>query len=103
MPNWRDELLDAVKTKAEREAEEAARQRQRVQEALASAEAALALAAEALRFGQERISEKGQSATLTEEREAVEGADEPRIKHARLTLAPWGWAWSSIARRRSSG
>lgn len=66
MPNWRDELNDAVKTKAEREAEEAARQRQRVQEALASATGALTLAVDAMRFAAERIAEKGQPVKLTE-------------------------------------
>ncbi|MBL9022877.1 MAG: hypothetical protein JNL21_11815 [Myxococcales bacterium] len=66
MPNWRDELNDAVKTKAERDAEEAARQKQRVQEALASATGALALAVEAMRFANERIAEKGQPVKLTE-------------------------------------
>jgi hypothetical protein len=67
MANWRDELNDAVKTKAEREAEEAAKQRQRVQEALASAQTAIALAIDALRFAAERISEKGQAVKLTEQ------------------------------------
>ena len=64
MPNWRDELIDAVKTKAEREAEEAAKHRQRVQEALASAEGAMGLATAALGFAHERIVEKGQAAKL---------------------------------------
>ena len=36
MANWREELTEAVKTRAEREAEEAARLRQRVAEALES-------------------------------------------------------------------
>ncbi len=60
MANWRDELIDAVKTKVEREEEEAAKQRLRVQEALASAESALALGVEALKFAAERITEKSQ-------------------------------------------
>jgi hypothetical protein len=66
MPNWRDELNDAVKTRVEREAEEAAKQRQRVQEALASAQGALTLSLDALRFATERIAEKGQPAKLSE-------------------------------------
>ena len=66
MANWRDELNDAVKTKAEREAEEAAKQRQRVHEALASAQGAVALAIDALKFAAERITEKGQTVKLTE-------------------------------------
>ena len=64
MASWRDELIEAVKTKAEREAEEAAKQRQRVQEALASAEAAIALGFDALRFCYERVKEKGQAANF---------------------------------------
>lgn len=66
MPSWRDELIEAVKTKAEREAEEAARHRKRVEEALATAEAAMKLGAEALRFASERLTEKGQPAALEE-------------------------------------
>lgn len=68
MANWRDELVEAVKTKVEREAEEAAKQRQRVQEALSSAEAAMTLVQEALRFTSERIGEKGQPVKLDDER-----------------------------------
>ncbi len=67
MANWRDELNEAVKTKAEREAEEAAKQRQRVQEALASAQGAMALGIDALKFAAERIAEKGQAAKLSEQ------------------------------------
>lgn len=66
MPSWRDELIEAVKTKAERDAEEAARHRKRVEEALATAEAAMTLGAEALRFSAERLGEKGQTAALEE-------------------------------------
>ncbi len=64
MPNWRDELIEAVKTKVEREAEEAEKQRLRVQEALTSAEAALKLGAEALGFAMERVKEKGRDVSL---------------------------------------
>ncbi len=66
MPSWRDELIEAVKTKAERDAEEAARHRKRVEEALATAEAAMKLGAEALRFSAERLAEKGQTAAFEE-------------------------------------
>ena len=90
MPNWRDELIDAVKTKAEREAEEAAKLRQRVHEALASAETALSLAVEALKFGSERIAEKGQAAKFVDETEDVPAdGDQPggrRTKIAKLGL-----------------
>jgi hypothetical protein len=64
VPNWRDELIEAVKTKREREEEETARQRQRVLEALASAESALGLAIEAIEFARDRISEKEQQPSL---------------------------------------
>lgn len=64
MANWREELSEAVKTKAEREAEEAARLKQRVQEALGTAESAFGLAMEALRFAADKISEKGKAAKL---------------------------------------
>lgn len=83
MPNWRDELIDAVKSKAEREAEDVAKHALRVQEALASAEAALVLAAEGLKFGHERINEKGQQTTFAEER--VDG-DASLLKIVRIGL-----------------
>lgn len=90
MPNWRDELNEAVKTKSERDAEEAAKHRQRVQEALATAETALDLALDGLKFGHERILEKGQPATYTDELEDVttEGSEASvkRPKHAKLSL-----------------
>lgn len=69
MASWRDELSEAVKTKAEREAEELERQRKRVQEALTTAEAALKLGSDALRFSHEKIREKGVEAELTEDGE----------------------------------
>jgi hypothetical protein len=65
--SWRDELIEAAKTKAEREAEELARHRKRVEEALHTAELALGLAAEALRFTRDSLSEKGQTSTLLEQ------------------------------------
>jgi hypothetical protein len=64
MANWREELTEAVKTVAEREAEEAARLRQRVAEALGTAESAFELAVGALRFAHERIAEKGRPVEL---------------------------------------
>ena len=69
MPSWRDELTEAVKSKAEREAEEAERHRKRVQEALNAAESAMSLAVEALRFGRDKIAEKGQPVELLEEKD----------------------------------
>jgi hypothetical protein len=64
MANWREELTEAVKTKAERDAEEAARLKQRVQEALGTAESAFGLAMEALRFAADKIGEKGKAVKL---------------------------------------
>jgi hypothetical protein len=66
VPSWRDELIDAVKTKAEREAEELARHRKRVEEALATAEAAMKLGGDSLRFAADKLKEKGQGAVLDE-------------------------------------
>lgn len=71
MANWRDELIEAVKTKAEREAEEAEKQRLRVREALTSAESALKLGVEALAFAAERVKEKGREVTLDATEHAV--------------------------------
>lgn len=70
MPTWRDELIEAVKTKAEREAEELARHRKRVEEALATAESAIALGAEGLRFTRDKLKDKEQPAVLTESPDA---------------------------------
>lgn len=70
MPNWRDELIEAVKTKAEREAEEQARHRKRVEEALTTAEAAMSLAVEALKFARDRLKEKEQPSELAEQQDA---------------------------------
>lgn len=71
MPSWRDELIEAVKTKAEREAEEAARHRKRVEEALATAEAAMKLGGDALRFAEGKLKDKGQSASLDDAPDAL--------------------------------
>jgi hypothetical protein len=67
VPNWRDELIEAVKTKAERDAEERERHRKRVEEALTTAEAAMTLGVEGLRFAREKLLEKEQPVELTEQ------------------------------------
>lgn len=67
MPSWRDELTEAVKSKAEREAEEAERHRKRVQEALTAAESAMSLAVEAMRYANDRLHEKGQPVEFVSE------------------------------------
>jgi len=71
VPSWRDELIEAVKTKAERDAEELARHRKRVEEALATAEAAMKLGADALRFSADKLKEKGQPAALDDTADAL--------------------------------
>jgi hypothetical protein len=69
MASWRDELIEAVKSKAERDAEEAARHKKRVEEALATAETAVGLGLEALRYTRDRLRDKEQPAELTEEKD----------------------------------
>jgi len=69
--SWRDELIEAVKTKAERDAEELARHRKRVEEALATAESAMKLGGDALRFSAEKLKDKGQPATLDDTPDAL--------------------------------
>jgi hypothetical protein len=69
MPSWRDELIEAVKSKAERDAEEAARHRKRVEEALATAETAMGLGVEALRYTRDKLKDKAQPVELAEEKD----------------------------------
>lgn len=69
MPSWRDELIEAVKSKSERDAEEAARHRKRVEEALATAESAMGLGIEALRYTRDKLKDKGQPVELSEEKD----------------------------------
>lgn len=66
MPSWRDELSEAVKSKVERDAEEAGRHKKRVEEALATADTAMSLAAEALRYTRDRLKDKSQPVELEE-------------------------------------
>jgi hypothetical protein len=68
--SWRDELIEAAKTKAEREEEEQSRHRKRVQEALHTAETAFGLAVEALKFARDRLGDKGQAPQLGEQTDA---------------------------------
>ena len=70
MASWRDELIEAAKTKAEREEEELARHRKRVQEALHTAETAFSLATAALEFTRDRLVDKGQTAQIVEQTDA---------------------------------
>jgi len=66
MAGWRDEIIEAAKTKAERDAEEAAKHRKRVEEALTTADASVALAKEALGFASAKLREKGLEVTVEE-------------------------------------
>src|SRR5258706_7781826 len=66
---WRDEITEAVKSKAERDAEEQARHRKRVEEALATADTAMRLAAEALGFTRDRLKDKGQVADIGQQKD----------------------------------
>jgi len=81
VPSWRDELIEAVKTKAEREAEEVARHRKRVEEALATADEAMKAGVEALRFAADKLTEKGQPAVFEESPDALKlGLHEVSLK-----------------------
>jgi hypothetical protein len=71
MTTWRDELQEAIKTQAERDAEEAARRKKRLEEALKVADEARALADEGLSFVREQLASKGQSASLLRDGEAL--------------------------------
>lgn len=64
MTTWREELAEAIKTKAEREAEEAERQRKRLEEALKIADEAVGLADATLSFVHGELVTKGQPSTL---------------------------------------
>jgi hypothetical protein len=64
MSTWRDELTEAVKSQAERDAEEAARKQKRLTEALTIADEALDKASEGLRFANEQFQSKAQSCSL---------------------------------------
>lgn len=81
MPHWREEIIEATKSKAEREAEEQERHRKRVEEALTTAEAAMKLAVDALRFVEESLSGHAQPVTIVDEPDAC------RLSLRELSLA----------------
>lgn len=81
MATWRDELIEAVKSKTEREAEELARHKKRVTEALAAAESAVSQGAESLKFAHEKLQEKGQPIVLSQEQ------DKHRLAFGEFSLA----------------
>lgn len=67
MSTWRDELIEAVKTKAERDSEEDDRRRKRLEEALKIADEAMSKAFEALEFARDTLVKKAQPVTLKKE------------------------------------
>jgi len=67
MATWRDELVEVIKSKSEREAEEQARLAKRVAEALVVADEAVAKALDALKFAVDRFTEKDQPNSLEEQ------------------------------------
>lgn len=67
MTTWREELLEAIKTRSERDAEEEAKRRKRVEEALKVADEALAKAGESLAFARDQLAGKGQPVALRED------------------------------------
>ena len=71
MPSWRDELIEMVKSKAERDDEERERHKKRVEEALTTAETAMSLGGDSLRFAIAKLREKEQPAELADERDRL--------------------------------
>lgn len=71
MANWRDELIDVVKSKSEREAEDEERKQKRLTEALKVAEEALEKASDGLRFTDEQLKNKSQPSTLAEKSDDI--------------------------------
>lgn len=64
MTGWRDELIEAIKSKSEREAEEEAKRLKRLESALEVADEALGKAEEGLRFADAQLRGKSQPAKL---------------------------------------
>lgn len=66
MSSWRDELLEAVKSKEEREREEEERRKKRLDEALSVADDAMRKALDSLRFADENLRTQQQPSRLEE-------------------------------------
>ena len=64
MSGWRDELIEAIKSKSEREAEEDERRKKRLEAALEVAHEALQQAEEGLRFTDQQLRAKSQPVKL---------------------------------------
>jgi hypothetical protein len=62
--NWREELVETIKSKDERESEEKERRAKRITEALKVAEEALRMALEGLKFTNEQLKGKKQPASF---------------------------------------
>jgi hypothetical protein len=71
MTTWRDELLEAIKTRAERDAEEEAKRKKRLEEALKIADEASEKAHDGLAFTHDHLVAKGLSPTLTRDGNAA--------------------------------
>jgi hypothetical protein len=70
MSTWREELVEAIKTKAEREAEEADKRKKRLEEALKIADEALGHALDGLEFSRSQLAGKEQPAKLKKDGDA---------------------------------
>ena len=71
MTTWRDELLETIKTRAERDTEEETKRKKRLDEALTIAEEALLKAHDGLTFTHEQLLVKAQAATVSRDGDAA--------------------------------
>lgn len=69
MGSWREELIEAIKSNGEREAEDLERKNKRLGEALAIADEAMTLALEGLRFTDQQLQSKKQPCKLEEKKD----------------------------------
>jgi hypothetical protein len=83
MAGWRDELSEVIKTKDEREVEEAARKRKRLVEALGVGDEALERALEGLKYAHEQLQNKSQPSSLSEQ----DGVHALRMHEQHITIA----------------
>lgn len=83
MATWRDDLIESIKSKAERERERAERDRKRLEAALIIGDEAMAVVGEGLRFVHAQLREKDQPAELEES----EGKFSLRLRDQALEVA----------------
>src|SRR5262245_59497989 len=69
MSSWRDELIEAVKSKDERATEEEERRKKRLEEALAVADEAMRKSLDSLRFASDQLRAKKQPVKLDEKKD----------------------------------